>query len=52
MEMEQSPHTGQAWHAVRYACPVCPARFPSVNEKKAHIRTEHPRERRNARRAR
>ena len=27
----------------RYVCPVCPARFESVGEKKQHVRAEHAR---------
>lgn len=27
----------------RYGCPVCPCRFESLAEKKAHLRELHPR---------
>lgn len=28
---------------MRYGCPVCPARFETLPEKKRHVREEHPR---------
>lgn len=30
-------------HTGRYGCPVCPLRFTTLSEKKAHIREDHPR---------
>jgi hypothetical protein len=30
----------------RYDCPLCDSRFESVGEKKRHIRTSHPKEKR------
>lgn len=30
----------------RYGCPLCDDRFESVGEKKRHIRTSHPKEKR------
>lgn len=38
-------HPGQPWRSQRYGCPVCPARFPTIHDKKAHMRAEHPKER-------
>ena len=28
----------------KYSCPVCKTYMPSLNEKKAHIRSDHPKE--------
>ena len=34
---------GQANIFMRYTCPACGARFPTLHDKKTHLRTEHPR---------
>lgn len=41
-----SPRIGEIATIVRgkYACPACDARFVELAAKKAHIRTEHPKE--------
>jgi hypothetical protein len=32
--------------AGRFTCPACPSRFGSLQEKKKHLRDEHPRAKR------
>lgn len=34
---------GQPFRYQKYACPACGARFPTLHDKKTHIRAEHPR---------
>lgn len=36
---------------MRFGCPLCPGRFPTMGAKRAHLRDTHPEER-NAKRAR